>query len=400
MAYDFFLKDDAFNFDVQNLLGQVGAGAGDTGEILATVSAITDGDDDSWVRAWRATADRVAAIAEDCRANGHRVSARDAFLRAAVYYGAALSAVDGTTDPEPTLTAVFADHRRCFDAHVALLDDPAEQVEIPYEDTTMPGYFFSAGGDSPRPTVIFVNGSDGAVTWLWPDLGKAAIARGYHVLVFDGPGQQRMLFERHVPFRPDWEHVITPVVDHLLDRPDVDGARLVLYGGSQGGYWVPRALAFEHRFAAAVADPGVVDVASSWMVNLPAEMIKMLDDGDRQGFEAMMAIGLADATPKQRQTLTWRAKPYGTTNSYDTFKAAEQYRLGDLPAQITTPLLVTDPEGEQFWPGQAQQLYDALTCPKSLVPFTAAEGADRHCEPMGRALLHQRLFDWLDTTIA
>jgi hypothetical protein len=62
-------------------------------------------------------------------------------------------------------------------------------------------------------------------------------------------------------------------------------------------------------------------------------------------------------------------------------------------------MLITDPEGEQFWPGQSRRLYDALPGPKQLVPFTAAEGADRHCEPMARSLLEQRRFDWLDEAL-
>ena len=62
-------------------------------------------------------------------------------------------------------------------------------------------------------------------------------------------------------------------------------------------------------------------------------------------------------------------------------------------------MLVTAPEGEQFWPGQSQRLYDALPGSKTLSSFTAAEGADRHCEPMAQALLEQRLFDWLDDTV-
>jgi len=36
---------------------------------------------------------------------------------------------------------------------------------------------------------------------------------------------------------------------------------------------------------------------------------------------------------------------------------------------------------------------------KRLMPFTASEGADRHCEPMARSLLEQRMFDWLDETL-
>ena len=55
--------------------------------------------------------------------------------------------------------------------------------------------------------------------------------------------------------------MLTPVVDFLLARDDVDADKLTLYGVSQAGYWVPRALAFEHRFAAAVADGGAVDMA-------------------------------------------------------------------------------------------------------------------------------------------
>lgn len=99
--------------------------------------------------------------------------------------------------------------------------------------------------------------------------------------------------------------------------------------------------------------------------------------------------------------MQWRAKPYGTRDSaYALFKAVEQYRLGDLAQRIRTPIMITDPEGEQFWPGQSRRLYGALPGPKMLVPFTKAEGADMHCEPMARSLLEQRMFDWLDETLS
>ena len=73
-----------------------------------------------------------------------------------------------------------------------------------------------------------------------------------------------------------------------------------------------------------------------------------------------------------------------------------EYRLGDEVAQIDTPLLITEPEGEQFWPGQSQALLDRLPGEKELVRFTAEEGAGRHCEPMAPALRDARVFDWLD----
>ncbi|MGI8506083.1 MAG: hypothetical protein ACR2MK_04635 [Solirubrobacteraceae bacterium] len=63
-------------------------------------------------------------------------------------------------------------------------------------------------------------------------------------------------------------------------------------------------------------------------------------------------------------------------------------------------MLITDPEDEQFWPGQSQQLYDRLPGPKQLVKFAAQEGANRHCEPLGSALRETRIFDWLDQYLA
>jgi dienelactone hydrolase len=395
-----FFSSEQFNFELQAALGGVVYGCGDVGELLATADRIVDGDADSWCREWIATARRVDAIAEQCAAAGHRLSARAAFLRASAYYAQALSAVDGTADPAALLLPTFRAHRRCFDAFCARLDPPADRLAIPYEGTTLPGYWFrpDASGRA-RPTLILNNGSDGPVTSLWPALGAGAVARGYNALVFDGPGQQSMLFERGVPFRHDWERVITPIVDVLLGRPEVDPARVALYGISQGGYWVPRALAFEHRLAAGIADPGVYDAFQPWWEALPGELRRLLDAGDRERFDQAMEEGMRAATPAQRQNWAWRAKPYGKQSAYDVFAEARKYTLEGVADRITTPLLITDPEGEQFWPGQSERLYRALPGPKRLVGFTAAEGADRHCEPLARSLVEQRCFDWLDETL-
>ena len=174
------------------------------------------------------------------------------------------------------------------------------------------------------------NGSDACLTTLWPPLGAGGVARGYNVLVFDGPGQQSMLFERGVPFRYDWEHVITPVVDYLLTRPDVDPTRLALWGISQGGYWAPRALAFEHRLAAGIADPGVYDAFEPWWNALSEPMRRCLRAGDQPGFDHLMQESLQQGTPAQRQNWAWRAKPYGTSSPYEVFVEARRYSLAGV----------------------------------------------------------------------
>ena len=112
----------------------------------------------------------------------------------------------------------------------------------------------------------------------------AAIQRGWNAMTFDGPGQGAALHRQKIYFRPNWETVITPVVDFMLDRADVDPDKLVLHGISQAGFWVPRALAYEHRFAAGVADPGIHNMAEVWLNHLPHSMIKQLEVGDKDGF--------------------------------------------------------------------------------------------------------------------
>ena len=393
MGYTFYDDPDA-NYDVLVALGGVPAGLGDVGEILVAVHSAPDGDAAKWTAAFTELAQRVEKLAEAAKDAGDRRSARDAYLRAATYYSAQVNAeLFGTDDTR--IKAAFRDHRRCWDAFADLNTPALERVAIPYGTITMPGYFLSVDG-ARRPTMVLINGSDGALTWVWQEM-LAAFDRGFNALIFDGPGQQSMLLDHGVPFRPDWEAVITPVVDFLLQRPDVDADALVLWGGSQGGFWGARALAFEKRFAAAFLDPGVVDVSTSWLSHFPPEFVALLDSGDRDDFNAGMAEALK--SPELARTWTFRARPYQQDSPFDVLTAMRTYNVKDVAHQITTPVMIADPEGEQFWPGQSAQLAGLIGKAAVLQKFTAAEGADMHCEPMARSLVHQRMYSWLQTVL-
>jgi hypothetical protein len=250
----------------------------------------------------------------------------------------------------------------CHSEH--LTAGPAARLQIPYEGTTLPRYFFRAPDAGPgerRPLVVLNNGSDGATSNAGLFGGWATLERGYHAMTFDGPGQQAALFLQGLPFRHDWKAVLTPVVD------------------------------------AAVADPGVVDVSTSWTKALPGFMRAQLQDpSKKESFDKEM--GWTERLSKStRATLHFRGEPYGVQGDsrWDLYREVLKYRLGDEAKDITTPLLITEPEDEQFWPGQSQALYDLLPGPKELVRFTAAEGVNRHCEPMGLAVRDARVFDWL-----
>ena len=160
-------------------------------------------------------------------------------------------------------------------------------LQIPYEDTTLPGYFFWPAGVDGR------HAADADLQQWQRRGGERRLAAGHrrcpgaglNTPAFDGPGQNAALVRRQLPFRPDWEKVITPVVDYLLTRPDVDPGKVALVGVSQAGYWVPRSVAFEHRIAAAVADPGVIDISTTMTAQVPHFLLKMMEAGEKDKFD-------------------------------------------------------------------------------------------------------------------
>jgi hypothetical protein len=392
----YFFKNSAFEFVLLTSLGRAYYQAGNVGKILYVIRQIEDGNFDSAYQALIAAGNEARALAEESAGGGHAESARQAYLWAQNFYDSAIYFADGSGDSTRVTTAwqLMDD---CWLKSIALFDPPIEQVSIPYEGTALRGFYFrSRSAKAQRPLLILNNGSDGSALDMWMMGAAGAVARGYDCLTFDGPGQGYALWKQGLYFRPDWERVITPVVDFALSRPGVDPKKIAIQGISQGGYWVPRAVAFEKRIAAAIADPGVVDVSTSWTATLPPPMIQLLKAGRKDEFDGYMAKTLDPAT---KTSLVFRMRPYGVTSYYEAFKASMDYNLTDVIGKIECPMLVTEPANEAFWPGQSRQLYDLLKCPKTLVPFSASDGADLHCEPAGYGLRDLRVFNWLDETL-
>lgn len=268
----------------------------------------------------------------------------------------------------------------------------------------MPAYFIPASGTAGarRPTIIFTNGYDGTLTDMFFASAVAAGRRGYHSLLFDGPGQGGMLFQQNIPLRPDWETVISAVVDFALAIPQVDPQKIVLSGWSLGGYFAPRAASGEPRLAACIADPGqwaVLDSirAAAIRMGLPpaaAADLGSIDDATARLFEGAV-MGNAGQRWKVVQRGFWAN---GVSNLRDYFKETERFTMKGRAEMIRCPTLITAAENDPLAIG-AQTLFDALTCPKALIKFTAAEGAGGHCEMMNRSLANRTVLDWLDETL-
>jgi pimeloyl-ACP methyl ester carboxylesterase len=394
----FLFENESFSFETLRAAGFANYGGADLGEVVATARAIPDGDEAAWHSAWRTTARRVHELGEGSLAAGHRVSAREAFLRASNYYRTSEFFLRDAPATDPEVKALSALARDTFVKAAALLDTPVETVSIPYEGTTLPGYLFLVDDSgTPRPTVVYNNGYDSTAEEAYFVVAAAALERGYNVLAFDGPGQGMALREQGLTFRADWEAVITPVVDYALTRPEIAPDAITLFGYSLGGYLVARAAAFEHRLAAIILNDGVYDFFGAFDGIMPPFLLEWIEEG-RDDLAVPVLHLLMSASTNARWALNNGKWALGADSVADVVRKAKEYTLAGVAQLIDCPVLILNAENDQFFKGQPQQVRDVLTAPATLVTLTEAEGAGEHCHVGSMARFHQVVFDWLDET--
>jgi alpha-beta hydrolase superfamily lysophospholipase len=383
-------------------LAYIRYGGLDAGEILAVAKRVGDGDDSAFHAAWMAMGDALTAEAEAALTKHRPITAREFLLKAACAYDASYHPLYG--EPvDPRLLTAFGKQIDTFNKGLALSDPPTEPLRIPFEGTSLPGYFIPAAGRGKQvcPLLILTNGYDATVTDSYFASAVAATQRGYHCLLFDGPGQGAALYQQGLRLRPDWEAVVGAVVDFAIKLPVIDPTRIALYGWSLGGYLAPRAASGEHRLAACVADPGEWSITGSirgFAIKLGAapDAVGNLAELDQQVLDRMEQV----STPKLRWSVIQRGYwVHGVSNLRDFLRVAEQFTMDGRVEQITCPTLLTAAENDPLGAG-AQAFFDALLCPKTLIRFTAAEGAGEHCEMRNRSLLNARVLDWLDEVLA
>ncbi len=377
-------------------LSHTGQGMADIGECLDTASRIDAADAYTWPKEWLKTAGRVRKMAENSLARGHKRSAGEAYLRAANYYRAAL-----IHHPEPKDPSVVHAGRQsvtCFDKALELLAIPAQPVRIPYEGTTLPGYFFPSPAARGEATVLIVHQGRDA----WPEENMWAVdgatKRGYHCLIFHGPGQGMAIREQGLTFRPDWENVVSPVVDFSLKLPGVEPEGIILMGLSMGGALAPRAAAFEKRIKICIADPGVLNWGGAMYEYFEGYGLLKLLEVNPRAFNTGVE-GVTTTWPTARWWFRDAAWKHGATSPADLMMKLKDFNNEEIVDRISCQMLIMDGAAEEFTAGQARQLYDALKSPKEYMLFTKEDTGLVHCQTGALSVASQRMFDWLDETI-
>jgi pimeloyl-ACP methyl ester carboxylesterase len=375
-------------------------GGAEPGECLVTAERIDDGDSASWHEEWLATAERVESIADDALASGNDRTARGAYFRAHTYFRTAeffLAADDERRIP------TYERSVEAFRSGGDLLDRPPERLSIPYEDTELPGYLFLPGdadetpeAEGPHPTVVCLGGFDSIAEELYFLCGvPEALARGYAVVLFEGPGQGAPLRYAGLTARNDWENVVGPVLDALEGRAAVDDERLALLGVSFGGYYAPRAAAFDDRIAACVAFDHMHDLWRASAADSPrmAELVARVPD--------RLVNALADASARFSVQARWLMENskwvFGVEDAAELQRTLREYSLSGAAGRIDCPTLVLAGEDDHFVPvGLAREFLDEVGGEATLAVFGTETGAAEHCQVGNLSLASGVIYDWLD----
>jgi hypothetical protein len=377
--------DFMFNWEVgvSEILGMSPA------QVFLAVHDVKDGDPVSWRAGFRRQADYQARRGQELAQAQQAMASGQFYLGAAYAYKAAVQYTDPTTAEYGELIQAM---EAAFQHGIESWDVPARTIEIPFENTSLPGYYLEID-DQPRPVVLMIGGGDSFREDLFYFAGYPGWKRGYNVLMVDLPGQGVMP-GRGQPFRADMDRPISIALDWLESNAAVKPAQIAIYGVSGGGYFSAQGAAADPRLGAWIAATPIYDIVKIFQ---------------REFGPALKAPGwLLNALMRLSGT-------FNKSNDINLKKYAWQFGSKDFKSAIaavidgaqpvdytkmTVPSLFLMSEGEApELQRQTREVFDNFEqrgVDVTLREFLAAEGADGHCQLNNLRLAHHVIFDWLD----
>jgi len=207
----------------------------------------------AWFESWMKLAERVERLADSDAQKNHPLSAGRKYMRAGLYY---LMAERMPSHKDPRRLIAYRRGIELYGRGLTLRREPVERVEVPYGEHSLPAFFVKAPVAGRAPCMVHFDGFDATKETIYGSVGEEYRRRGISLLIVDHPGVGEALRLRQLHSGPDTEKPAAAAVDYLETRADVDRDRIGIVALSLGGYYAPRAAAFEKRFKACVALSG------------------------------------------------------------------------------------------------------------------------------------------------
>jgi pimeloyl-ACP methyl ester carboxylesterase len=285
---------------------------------------------EDWCAAWSARARVHEDLGRRSLAEGYRLSAGEHLVRAAIYYHFAKFVF--VQDPVQ-MRAAHMKSVACYRDALPHLRPPGERVEIGYAGKTLVGVLRKPNS-SKCPVLIMAPGLDSTKEELHA-YAEPFLARGIAVLAIDGPGQGEAEYE--IPICGDYERAAAAVVDWIEQQSGLDASRIGIWGVSLGGYYAPRAAAYEPRIRACIALSGPFDWAEIW---------DALPELTRNTFQARSHTKTPAAAKAHAATLT----------------------LAEAAAKITCPMFIVAGRQDRLVPAaHAERLAQSVRGPVELL---------------------------------
>lgn len=374
------------------------------GEVLTAATTIEYGNFESFYSSFYGMATRVKAIADAIDAQRFPVSASSAYFRIATYFRAADFFLHGNIS-DPRIYSLWDSQTAAFDKAISMQPVPGTRINIQGNGLQIPIIFYSPPGSNDndsRPTILVGSGYDAAQEDSLHSVGLEILARGWNYVSYEGPGQPTVRRDQDIGFIPEWQEVVTPVVDYLSKRPEVDMASLGLMGLSFGASLAPRAAAYDHRFAGLFVIDGMYSIQTAFEADLPPAVVSLFKSGNATGFDSAMNQIRLD--PTRGSSIRWVIDQglwaFRTASPFDWFSQLGAYSLDDeVLKKITCPVFIGDGQDDTAVPGQAPFVAKALGDLATLYQFNNSLGAGQHCQLGAEPYLAQVSLDWFQNVL-
>ncbi|MES2185251.1 MAG: prolyl oligopeptidase family serine peptidase [Pseudomonadota bacterium] len=334
-----------------------------------------DGDvgaQNAWFESWCRMAGRVERLGQADEAAGHPLSAGRKYLRVGLYYQLAERM---PSHKDPRRLVAYKKGVAAYKKGLELRKEPVEFVQVPYGDTTLPAIFMKAPGKGPTPCMVHFNGLDLTKEIVYAAIGDEFRRRGVSLLIVDHPGVGAALRLQNLYSGPDTEKPAGACMDYLETRQDVDAKRVGIIALSLGGYYAPRAAAFEKRFACCVAWGAIFDYGV-------AVQSRMNGNGE-------------PSVPGFGEHLNW---VFGKEKFADTLEVVKQMSLEHIADKITCPLLVVHGENDRqipLWHAERTIAAAVNSQDRTLKVFSLFDGGTEHCGADNSTMVVDYMTDWV-----
>ena len=380
-----FFKTREFEFEARRVMWYCPRGGSDFAEVENICRQIKDGNYESWYHGWKNGAEKLLKRSQRYSS---KISRGYAFLRASRYFQASeffLSPLDKRKIDVYQLSVKY------FYEGLETLEIPYRLELIPYDNISLRSLYFSHKTEKCKGTLFICGGFDALLEELYFTNVKASLEEGYHVILFEGPGQSRAIRTYQKSFTPRWDLVVEAILQSYQEEIVLPKIGI---GLSLGGLLIARASALnEHLFDKVVLYNYFPNMLDSFKTNIPKMLHPYLKSQFPLFLEKMIEIYLSHVP-----FLNWQIEHAKWVFGCDSLNQLiiRCRDFSELP--VKNPVLLCVAKNDNYYPSElATQYFEQLnlTNKKMKIFDKEQDYSDLHCQNGAAFDTNDVIFDWL-----